>query len=228
LDPNASNVWNQLLTCDEALADYASMVKHCAMAIELYPYEVNYYYYGAFASYRIQDYSQTIKFALEGIDLTIPGDEIRINMYSLAGDAAHYAKNYALCDSIYMQAIDEYPESALALNNYAYFLSLRNEKLDLAASYSKKSLELEPKNPSYLDTYAWIMYKQKNYSEAQKYILQTLEFTPESAEVLEHAGDIYYKLGKTDEAVNFWMKAKNNGSKNEFIDKKIKDKKLYE
>jgi tetratricopeptide (TPR) repeat protein len=72
------------------------------------------------------------------------------------------------------------------------------------------------------------MYKQKNYSEAQKYILQTLEFTPESAEVLEHAGDIYYKLGKTDEAVNFWMKAKNNGSKNEFIDKKIKDKKLYE
>lgn len=228
LDPNASNVWNQLLACDEALADYASMVKHCAMAIELYPYEVNYYYYGAFASYRIQDYNQTIKFALQGIDITIPGDDIRINMYTLAGDAAHYAKKYSLCDSIYMQAIDEYPESSLALNNYAYFLSLRNEKLDLAATYSKKSLELEPKNPSYLDTYAWIMYKQKNYTEAQKYILQTLEFTPESAEVLEHAGDIYYKLGKTDEAVNFWMKAKNNRSTSEFIDKKIKDKKLYE
>lgn len=228
IDPSAGNLWNQLLACDQALADYASMVKHCAMAIELYPYEVNYYYYGAFASYRIQDYSQTIKFALQGIDITIPGDDIRINMYSLAGDAAHYAKKYTLCDSIYTQAIDEYPEYALALNNYAYFLSLRNEKLDLAASYSKKSLELEPMNPSYLDTYAWIMYKQKNYTEAQKYILQTLEFTPESAEVLEHAGDIYYKLGKTEEAVNFWMKAKNNGSTSEFIDKKIKDKKLYE
>lgn len=45
----------------------------------------------------------------------------------------------------------------------------------------------------------------------------------------EHLGDILYKLDDTKNAVKNWKKAKKAGGEvSEFLDKKIKDEKLYE
>jgi hypothetical protein len=49
-----------------------------------------------------------------------------------------------------------------------------------------------------------------------------------SAEVLEHYGDVLYKLGDHEKALEYWIKAKNKGQGSDFLEKKIMEKKLYE
>ena len=52
------------------------------------------------------------------------------------------------------------------LNNYAYFLSEENKDLDKAHKMAKKVFEKFPQMPTYVDTYAWVLFIKKDYKEA--------------------------------------------------------------
>ena len=94
------------------------------------------------------------------------------------------------------------------LNNYAYYLSELGEQLDKAEQMSYRTIKAEPKNATYLDTYAWILFMQQRYSEAKIYIDQTLQYDNDtSAVLLEHAGDIYYQAGDATQALVYWQQA---------------------
>jgi tetratricopeptide (TPR) repeat protein len=100
--------------------------------------------------------------------------------------------------------------------------------LDKAAELSYKTIQADPANPTYLDTYAWILFMQGKYTEAKIYIDETLkhlEETAENAGIIEHAGDIYIRLGHTQEAVSFWQRALKLGSESATLKKKINRKK---
>lgn len=70
----------------------------------------------------------------------------------------------------------------LCLNNYAYYLAQDNRELDKAAAMSLKTIEAEPDNVTYLDTYAWIMFVSKNYGLARTYIDKTIKLAEKTAE----------------------------------------------
>ena len=116
--------------------------------------------------------------------------------------------------------------NALVLNNYAYYLAVRGEQMEKAEEMSKKSLEKEPENASYLDTYGYILFKNGKYEEAEKYIKKSLDKEPESGEINEHYGDVQYKLGNKEAAMDYWKKAKKYGSEGEDLKKKIEEGKL--
>ena len=82
---------------------------------------------------------------------------------------------------------------------------------------SAKTIKAEPKNSTYLDTYAWILYKEERYTEAKLYIDQALANLSDSAmraDLLEHAGDIYWAAGMREQALNYWAQAEKAGSSN--------------
>src|SRR5699024_4763910 len=111
------------------------------------------------------------------------------------------------------------------LNNYAYYLSIQRKDLSKAEAMSKKTVEAEPKNPTFLDTYAWILFELKRYTEAKVYIDAALENGGnESGVVIEHAGDIYFKLGEKEKALEYWIQAEELGA-GSMITSKIKKKK---
>jgi tetratricopeptide (TPR) repeat protein len=116
------------------------------------------------------------------------------------------------------------------LNNYAYYLSLDNQDLERALAMSEKTIKAEPKNATYLDTYAWVLYKLGRYQEAKKYMDKVFKYdkNPNGANY-EHLGDILYQLGDKKNAVKNWKKAQKAGDEvSEFLDQKIKEEKLYE
>jgi Tfp pilus assembly protein PilF len=138
-------------------------------------------------------------------------------------------------DRAYLEALEIEPDEPLLLNNYSYYLSLRNIRLEEALELSALAVEQQPENSAFLDTYGWINYKMGNYSEAKKWIQKSIEFTDApSPTVLEHYGDVLYKLGEKEEAVTYWKKALEAAQDDifeqgsEFLEKKINDKKLYE
>ena len=94
---------------------------------------------------------------------------------------------------------------------------------------SATTIEKEPKNVTYLDTYAWILYKLERYKDAKKWMEKVFSYDKYPQGInFEHYGDILYKLGDTEKAVQNWKKAKKLGGTSEFIDQKIKDEKIYE
>ena len=53
------------------------------------------------------------------------------------------------------------PGDIMTLNNYSYYLSLRNEHLDKAEKMISTALSADPNNSTLLDTYAWPCLKVK-------------------------------------------------------------------
>ena len=112
-----------------------------------------------------------------------------------------------------------------ALNNYAYFLSLKRRDLDKAAAMSLKTVKAQPKNATYIDTYAWVLFELGRYAEAETFIneaLKNLDTEKGNASIYEHAGDIYYMRKKSAEALKMWRKAKGLGGDSKTLDRKIK------
>ncbi len=92
-----------------------------------------------------------------------------------------------------------------------------------------KSVSIDPYNSNNLDTYAWVLYKLEDYKEALEWIEKAYNNSGStSGVVLEHYGDILFKLGKKKKAMEFWKQAREKKDYSEFLDEKIKDKKLYE
>lgn len=107
------------------------------------------------------------------------------------------------CDKLYESAFKYYPDNVLLLNNYAYHLAQRGIKLDKALELSRKTVEAEPQNSSYLDTYGWIFYKLKDYKNAKKYIEKAVEIGA-NAVLYEHLGDIYIGLDDVPKAIKYY------------------------
>ena len=101
-----------------------------------------------------------------------------INVLSTLGLVYDDLKMDADCERVYEQALKFYPDNVLIMNNYAYHLSERGKRLQEALEMSKKSVEKEPENSSYLDTYGWIFFKLKeiyaNFLITEKCYVQIL------------------------------------------------------
>jgi tetratricopeptide (TPR) repeat protein len=125
---------------------------------------------------------------------------------ALAG-AYESMKQYALADTLFGEALKVEPDNALVLNNWSYSLSERNQRLDEAFLMAQKALEKEPENGAYLDTMGWIHFKMGDYEKAREFIERAFKTRNTSADILDHLGDVYAKLGKPTLAREHWKKA---------------------
>lgn len=160
--------------------------------------------------------------------------------YQMAGDIYYNLNNLPETFRCYEDAIIIFPENDLALNNYAYFLIEKGgygpgtPQFEKAKEMSFRSIsDTEDKgSPStYLDTYAWILFKEKNYEEAEKFQRMAIEAAGPDADDVDlfaHFGDILYMNGKTDEAIPQWEKALQIEPDNQLLKKKVTHKTYFE
>ncbi len=144
-------------------------------------------------------------------------------VFGALGDANSNLGNTEEADRAYELALRYDPENHNAMNNYAYNLSLRGEKLEKAQELAEKAMELDADNAAYLDTMGWIFYKMGEYEKARRFIKASIDLddTGASAEVLEHLGDVYNKLGNQEEAKKWWKRAFDKDSSLEHLEEKI-------
>lgn len=231
LDKSAFLVWESLLFSIIQLSDYEALGTYARQALALFPEQPILYLFDGYSRYFEKDYQGAVKSLETGRRLVIGNDRLLGEFFSTLGDTYHQLKNYSASFDAYRKALAINPANYAVLNNYAYYLSLRNEQLDKALEMSAKSIEMQPENPSFLDTYAWILYKMGDYENALVWIEKALNFKTESnATLYEHYGDILFRLNRKKEALQQWNKAlkadKEGGS--DFLKKKVKDGILYE
>ncbi len=229
MEKSKVEVWTQLLFIQIEKKDFEKMLELSSQAITYFPFNSLLYYFNGIAHYRLRNAEETVKSLNSGLEFIVDNDVLLLEFYSSLADAHNTLDNYELSDSFYEKALELDSQNVIVLNNYAYYLSLRKANLLKAKKMSFKSNSLEPNNGTYQDTYAWILYQNLEYSEAKKWILKALENGGENnAVIVEHYGDILYKLGEKKEAIKNWKKAKELGEGSIYLQKKIQEKELYE
>jgi tetratricopeptide (TPR) repeat protein len=229
LDNSHFKIWQQIILLDAEMNQTDSLVAHTEQALELFPNQAVFWFYNGTGHLIKRNYAKATKSLEYGKKLSGDNQDLLVQFNAQLGDAYNALKQHDKSDAAYEAALAFDSSNPHVLNNYSYFLSLRNQNLEKAKTLSGKLVAKHPNNPTYLDTYAWVLYKMKNYQEAKKYLEKALT-TSSDATVIEHYGDVLYQLGDKEEALKQWIRAKEQGEgeASELISKKIKDKKLYE
>lgn len=227
LDSSRFMVWSQLVNTSYELRDYEAMQKDSRVALELFPNQGMLYLLNGIAHNSLKNYKEAVSILNEGELFTRTDSYVNVQLLSILADAHNNLKQYTESDEAFEKALKKDPNNPLILNNYSYFLSLRSENLDRAEEMSKKSNLLQPRQASYQDTYAWILYQQSKCEEALEWILKAMENGgAKSGVIMEHYGDILFKLGEESKALNQWNKAKELGDHSDELLEKIKSSKL--
>jgi tetratricopeptide (TPR) repeat protein len=226
-DNSKFQIWQQVVLIDAELNQTDSLLVHTDQALELFPNQAALWFYNGVAHLLKKQPQKGVKALERGRKLVAGNDELLVQFNSQLGDAYHELKEYDKSDAAYEAALATDPNNAGVLNNYSYYLSLRGVKLDKAKQMSGKVVKQFPDNDTYLDTYAWVLYKMKDYAGAKASLEKALQ-TTKDATVIEHYGDVLYQLGEKDKAVAEWQRAKKAGQGSDLLDRKLKDRKLYE
>jgi tetratricopeptide (TPR) repeat protein len=229
LDKDKQSIWIQLLFVESQVNDYQAMLTDSKEAMELFPNEPTTFFFNGVANLQLGDNKTAIKSLEKGVDLVVDNKTFEGQFYANLGDAYYRDKQMGKSDSAYEKALEINPKDTYVLNNYSYYLSLRNVDLDKAETMSRQANELEPENGNSQDTYAWILYAQKKYLDAKLWIEKAIvNGGDKNPVILEHYGDILFKLNEKNKALEYWIKAKDAGKGSDFLEKKINEKTLFE
>ena len=177
---------------------------------------------------------EAIEYFNKGIDYAKDNEKLLLSFYNRLGNIYNKVEEFDKSDEAFNKALKIDPNNPLILNNYSWALTERIQNLELAEQMIKLCNEKEPDNYNYQDTYAWNLYKQGRYVEADNWLNKSItNGGKKDSNVWEHKGDISYKLGKKEEALMHWRNAKimsksNGGEVSEFLNQKIKKKRLIE
>lgn len=221
-------VWQNLLYLETRLNQYDNILKHSDQALELFPNQAILYYFNGYARLRKKQYNEAVASLEQAKRIMRSNDNLLVEVNSMLGDAYNTLKQYEKSDKAYEDALLIDPENDVVLNNYSYYLALRKTNLEKAEKMSAQLTRTSPDNPTYLDTYAWVLYMRQKYKEARKIMERAINTGKASATHFEHYGDILFKLGDVNEAVEQWEKAKDANADNELLNKKIANRKIYE
>ncbi len=172
-------------------------------------------------AYMLNDNSQSAVIWLQQAARAPSRRPFKSVIYGTLGDAQSDLENHEEADRVYELAIRYDSENHNAMNNYAYNLSLREEKLDRAKELSLRAIELDAENAAYLDTVGWVYFKLGDFDRARRFIRASIDTGAASAEVLEHLGDVYEALGNVDEAKKWWKQALDLDATRTYLQEKI-------
>jgi len=116
-------------------------------------------------------------------------------------------KKFAEAESAFRQVLARDPENAIALNYLGYMLAERGERLDESVGYLKRALQVEPENPSYLDSLGWAYFKADKLDLAETNLKRAADQLKTNSVIQEHYGQVLFKLGRYDEAIAAWTRA---------------------
>ncbi len=226
LAPDNASARFQLIQNKWASQDWKAIAALAEPGMLYNPDEMAFYYFTGLARYYQEDDKGALDAFQRGTaeinDKSNP--DIVSDFYAIMGEIYHTRGERDKAYAAYDSCLQWKPDHAMTLNNYAYFLSQEGGDLKKAEEMSAKAVKAEPSNATFLDTYAWILYKQERYAEAKIYMDATLKNSKEdslSDVVLEHAADIFMKVGEKSKALDFLQKAIDAGGDKDALTRKM-------
>jgi len=221
--------WERLLLINNDLLDWSSMSTDCKAALKYFPGQPLIYILKSVGLLQQKSYTELLG-VIDSALVNVKSDaKILSQLYTYRAEAFYNLKRFKEAFDVFDKVVELDPENFMAMNNYAYYLSIKGERLGIAEKLSAKVIKANPDNATYLDTYAWIFFMKKDYQLAKFYMETALsKATDDSAVLIEHYGDILFYLNEKENAVLQWKKSLEKGNPSKILKQKIAQKKYIE
>lgn len=208
LVPDNYQVMEQLLIVLSFQSKIDEVVDYGRIARQRFPEKTLVSYFLGSGLLQKEIFDEAIHVFESSLSLEFHDSTLKNSVLLMLGDAYHRIDSFEKSDFYFSEVLKYEPENIMALNNWAYYLSIRETDLEKAESMSRLTIEKEPENSTYLDTYAWILFKMGRNDEALVFIEKAILFNGTgSAEIMDHYGDILLEKGEVAKAVEMWKKA---------------------
>ena len=229
INPSPFNAWSKLITSTLSRNKFDITINDAKMAIESHPNQPFPFLAMGIALNRKKEHAKALKELLKGKDLVFDDNFLESNFLQEIGNSYYGKEKFKISFDYYEMSIALDSNNFILLNNYSYYLALRKTNLERAEELMLKVIAKFPSNSTYLDTYGWVMFQLGAYSESEKFLFKAIiNSDGQSGEILEHYGDVLYKLKKIDEANVFWNKSKKTGNYSKKLIQKISENKFIE
>ena len=250
LDPNDSTVWAARVSALGRIPDEDAVLRESRHALELFPGNAYFSLMGSFVLARRDQYPQAL-LLLDSADVSQQrvSPTVASEVHRVRGDYLEKLGMRDSCMTEYELAIGLDGNNFMAMNNCAYFMALDSINLDRAELYARMATESDSTSTTFIDTYAWVAYQKGDFEKARALIDRAIAIAeaapadstvteeiveePEendengpSAEIYDHAGDIYFRCGDIEQALAYWRKALAIDPENKLIKKKISAKRI--
>ena len=207
IDPSDFKSWSKLLSLNAKLNDPKLQIEDTKRAIELFPNMAGLYTARAYALLEVEEYQEAINTVNEGLEVAVEKPD-KIELMLCNASCYNKLGNNKKSDALYEDVLALSPYNTLAMNNYAYNLAVRNSRLTFADSLINEALVLEPRNPYFMDTKAWILYHLERYEDAEEWLWKAVEIDKNNPEYYEHLFEVYLKLKNEQKAKEMAEKVK--------------------
>lgn len=225
---NDLHIWQRLLESYHQSNRQEKLQEYAQRFLDVYPSQAISYYYNGVAQYQKRAYEAAIKDLKEAMLIDATNMPLQANALRYLAKTYEAQKKIPEAERAFNEAILMDPKNLDIIHDYAYSLIQRKTELPKAASLLEGIITKAPTNSQYANTQGWLYYKQGNYKAAQQALSKNLEQSQEEPIFLEHYGDVLFKLGKKNEAVQYWQKALDQGSTATQLPQKISTRQLYE
>ena len=229
INPLPFEAWTQLISSTLSRNKLEETIKDSKNAIESHPNQPFLYLALGIALNQKNKFESAIQHLEKGKNLVFNNSFLESDFNQQIGDSYYGIKKFKIAFDYYEMSLALNPENIILLNNYSYYLALEKVNLERAKELILRVLDKFPDNTTYTDTYGWVMFQIGEYEEAEQILFNTvIKDGEKSGEILEHYGDVLYKLDKKKKAITFWEKAKATGEYSTELIKKINENKFIE
>ena len=222
-------IWQEYILLLLNTEDYNFVFTKAEEAINNFPENSFFYLIGASAAMQNENNTTALELLEKGYEYVGQNKALEAQFLATMGDVYYSLKQIDKSFAVYEESLKIDELNIVVLNNYSYYLTLENKDLQKAEKMSSKCIELEPGNSTYLDTYAWVLFKRERYFEAKYIIERAMDNGGDKSDVIvEHYGDILFKNDDIDKAVEQWKLSKSMGNSSEVLIKKIESKTYLE
>jgi tetratricopeptide (TPR) repeat protein len=228
IDSTRFPVWEQILLLQTESGNPGQLISLGGRAVSLFPEQPLPYLSQSIGLLRAKRYEEAIKVLERGL-FFVSDDKMRVDFLIHIAQSNYELGKKEKAYGQFDQILEADPRNVLVLNNYAYFLALDSTNLPKAKEMAALACNIQPANATYLDTYAWVLFRQGNFAEALPYIeLSMASGGIRDATVIEHYGDILYHLNRRSEALRYWKEAELKDPGNPRLRQKVKTGEYHE
>ena len=221
-------IWNQVMIMEYQQNNFEDLYVSSKECLEYFSTMPTVYLLNGVAAVQLKKYAEALSTLESGVELVVNDKSTIAEFYGQMGEAHFGLQQNDLAKENYEKALKTDPQSLLLKSNYAYRLAFIKSDLVKALNLINEVLKESEQTAVFNDTKGFVLFQSEKYTDAKTFYEKADKLNPNDKLTVEHLGDVYFKLGDKVKGVEFWKKAKELGSKNKSLDKKIEKKEYYD
>jgi tetratricopeptide (TPR) repeat protein len=227
-DQSIYPIWKQVLMLEYQHGKFELLYSDGKECIEYFPAISLVSYLASVGANQTKHHQDALQICQSSLELGIEEKQLKVEITAQLAEAYFGLKQLDKGVKTYEEAISLDANNNLNKNNFAYRLALNKLNLERATKLIDEVLLQNDKASHYLDTKGFILFQQGKFTDALIFFKRALEFDAADKIIVEHMGDVQFKLGDSSKALEYWEMARILGSTNKVLEKKIKEKTFYD